>query len=215
MEKKPNILERIPEPTLRRLPWYLAYLKMENKKGVDFTSSTQISEAINVSSSQIAKDLSLINVSGKTRVGYDVCQLVEVLEKFLGFTSLHKAYIFGVGNLGAALLQDFGLRQYGLEIVAGFDVESKLVGKIIGNSPIYHMDDFKNVLSENDVYIGILTVPVVNAQEVADLLVEGGIRAIWNFTPFRIKVPSNIVVQNTSIYSNLAVMYNRLENNKI
>jgi redox-sensing transcriptional repressor len=208
---KINVLRTMPEPTLRRLPWYLAYLKLEADKGENFVSSTQISRAINVSASQIAKDLSLVNVSGKTRVGYDVKELVDVLEGFLGFKSAHKAFIFGVGSLGAALLQDRGLSQYGMEIVAGFDVNPAVVGTQINGLPVYHVDDFAKKQSEMGVSIGILTVPVDQAQHAADQMVEGGIRAVWNFTPFRIRVPKDIVVQNTSIYAHLAVMFNRLE----
>lgn len=205
-------LQHIPEPTLRRLPWYLAFLKLEADRGDRFVSSTQISRAINVSSSQIAKDLSLVNVSGKTRVGYDVLELVEVLEAFLGFKNAHKAFLFGVGSLGGALLHDRGLTQYGMEIVAGFDVNPAIIGKEINGLPVFHINDFARKQAEMGVFIGILTVPVDQAQNVAEKMVEGGIRAIWNFTPFRIRIPQHIVVQNTSIYAHLAVMFNRLEN---
>jgi len=209
---KINDLQNIPEPTLRRLPWYLAYLKLEADKGEAFVSSTQISRAINVGASQIAKDLSLVNVSGKTRVGYDVNELVDVLENFLGFRSAHRAFLFGVGSLGSALLQDRGLSQYGMEIVAGFDVNPETIGTEIKGLPVYHVDEFIHKQAEMGVSIGILTVPVDQAQAATDLMITGGIRAIWNFTPVRIRVPKNIVVQNTSIYAHLAVMFNRLEN---
>ena len=85
-----NLNIKLPEPTLRRLPWYLAYLKLLKDKGEEYVSSTQISKEINVDASQIAKDLSFINISGKTRVGYEVDSLVTVLEDFLGFTSSHR-----------------------------------------------------------------------------------------------------------------------------
>ena len=97
---------KLPEPSLRRLPWYLAYIKLLQTKGEEYVSSTQIAKEIGVDSSKIAKDLSFINISGKTRVGYEINSLVAVLEEFLGFTSMHKAFIFGVGSLGAALMQD-------------------------------------------------------------------------------------------------------------
>ncbi|MDD4712530.1 MAG: redox-sensing transcriptional repressor Rex [Bacteroidales bacterium] len=209
---KINDSQTIPEPTLRRLPWYLAYLKLEADKGESYVSSTQIARAINVSASQIAKDLSLVNVSGKTRVGYDVNELVDVLENFLGFRSAHRAFLFGVGSLGGALLQDRGLSQYGMEIVAGFDVNPDVIGTEINGLPVFSVGEFAQKQAEMDISIGVLTVPVDQAQKVADKMVEGGIRAIWNFTPFRISVPNHIVVQNTSIYAHLAVMFNRLEN---
>lgn len=201
---------KVPEPTLRRLPWYLAFVKLMKGKGEAFISSTQIAKEINVDSSQVAKDLSFVNISGKTRVGYEINALVDVLEDFLGFTSRHKAFLFGVGSLGASLLHDTGLSQYGLEIVAGFDVREELAGSTINGIPVFHMRDFPVKQKESGATIGVITVPVEKAQEVTDQIIEGGIKALWNFTPFRIRVPEHIVVQNTSMYAHLAVMFNRL-----
>ena len=156
LQKKETM--KVPEPTLRRLPWYLSNVKLLKQKGERFVSSTQISKEINIDASQIAKDLSYVNISGRTRVGYEVDTLIAVLEDFLGFTNIHKAFLFGVGSL---------------------------------------------------------TVPIEIAQQITDSMVEGGIKAVWNFTPFRIRVPENIVVQNTSLYAHLAVMFNRLNFNEI
>ena len=206
--------DKVPEPTLRRLPWYLSNIKLMKEKGEQYVSSTQISKEINIDASQIAKDLSYVNISGRTRVGYNIDALIEVLESFLGFTNMHKAFLFGVGSLGAALLRDSGLHHFGLEIVAAFDVNPELVGKDLNGIPIFHSDDFEAKMKEYDVNIGVLTVPINIAQEITDKMVDGGIKAVWNFTPFRIRVPENIVVQNTSIYAHLAVMFNRLNFNE-
>lgn len=206
--------DKVPEPTLRRLPWYLSNIKLMKEKGEQYVSSTQISKEINIDASQIAKDLSYVNISGRTRVGYNIDALIEVLESFLGFTNMHKAFLFGVGSLGAALLRDSGLHHFGLEIVAAFDVNPELVGKDLNGIPIYHSDDFEAKMKEYDVNIGVLTVPINITQEITDKMVDGGIKAVWNFTPFRIRVPENIVVQNTSLYAHLAVMFNRLNFNE-
>ena len=206
--------DKVPELTLRRLPWYLSNIKLMKEKGEQYVSSTQISKEINIDASQIAKDLSYVNISGRTRVGYNIDALIEVLESFLGFTNMHKAFLFGVGSLGGALLRDSGLRHFGLEIVAAFDVNPELVGKDLGGIPIFHSDDFEAKMKEYDVNIGVLTVPINIAQEITNKMVDGGIKAVWNFTPFRIRVPENIVVQNTSLYAHLAVMFNRLNFNE-
>lgn len=206
--------DKVPEPTLRRLPWYLSNIKLMKEKGEQYVSSTQISKEINIDASQIAKDLSYVNISGRTRVGYNIDALIEVLESFLGFTNMHKAFLFGVGSLGAALLRDSGLHHFGLEIVAAFDVNPELVGKDLNGIPIFHSDDFEAKMKEYDVNIGVLTVPINIAQEITDKMVDGGIKAVWNFTPFRIRVLENIVVQNTSLYAHLAVMFNRLNFNE-
>jgi redox-sensing transcriptional repressor len=205
---------KVPEPTLRRLPWYLSNVKLLKQRGERYVSSTQISKEINIDSSQIAKDLSYVNISGRTRVGYEVDTLIEVLENFLGFTRLHRAFLFGVGSLGGALLQDSGLSHFGLEIVAAFDVNPNLVGTKLNGISIYHTDDFERMMKEYDVQIGVLTVPIEIAQNITDTMVAGGIKAVWNFTPFRIRVPENIVVQNTSLYAHLALMFNRLKFNE-
>ena len=207
--------DKVPEPTLRRLPWYLSNIKLMKEKGEQYVSSTQISKEINIDASQIAKDLSYVNISGRTRVGYNIDALIEVLESFLGFTNMHKAFLFGVGSLGAALLRDSGLHHFGLEIVAAFDVNPELVGKDLNGIPIFHSDDFETKMKEYDVNIGVLTVPIEIAQKITDTMVAGGIKAVWNFTPFRIRVPEDIVVQNTSLYAHLAVMFNRLNFNEI
>ena len=208
-----KVVDKVPEPTLRRLPWYLSNAKLMKEKGEKYVSSTQISRQINIDSSQIAKDLSYVAISGRTRVGYEIDQLIEVLEDFLGFTNMHKAYLFGVGSLGGALLRDTGLAHFGLEITGAFDVNPELVGTTIGGIPIHHTDDFEEYMKNSQVNIGVLTVPINYAQEVTDKMVAAGIKAIWNFTPFRIRVPEGIVVQNTSLYAHLAVMFNRLNEN--
>lgn len=201
---------KIPEPTLRRLPWYLAFAQLVQNQGEMYLSSTQIASKIAVDASKVAKDLSYVKISGRTRVGYDVNELVSVLQTFLGFTNTHKAFLFGVGSLGGALLHDDGLKQFGLEIVAGFDVKYELAGTSINRVPIHHINHFPELQKQTKIRIGVLTVPVDKAQATAEMMIEGGIQAIWNFTPFRIRVPENIIVQNTSIYAHLAVMFNRL-----
>ncbi len=183
----------LPEPSLRRLPWYLAYIEILKAQGVEFVSSTQISRALNVDASQIAKDLSFLSLKGKTRIGYEVEALYDTLSEFLGFRTSHKAFVFGAGSLGAALMQDSGLSRYGLEIVAGFDVDPKKIGSTVAPASI-----------------GILTVPVEYAQETADIAIGEGIKALWNFTPYRVKVAEGVVMANTSIYAHLALIFNRL-----
>ena len=209
-----TLSDKVPEPTLRRLPWYLSNAKLMRDKGETYVSSTQISRQINIDASQVAKDLSYVKISGRTRVGYEINSLIEVLESFLGFTDMHKAFLFGVGSLGGALLRDTGLQQFGLEIVGAFDINPELVGTEINGITIYHSDEFEAKMKEASVNIGVLTVPISIAQEITDKMVAGGIKAVWNFTPFRIRVPEDIVVQNTSLYAHLAVMFNRLNFNQ-
>ena len=204
-------IEKVPEPTLRRLPWYLSVCRLLKQRGEQHVSSTRLSKETNIVASQIAKDLSCVNIIGRTRVGYDIDNLLEVLEDFLGFTRIHKAFLFGAGRLGSALLNDSGLKQFGLEVVAAFDTNPKVVGHSVAGIPVYHINDLEAKIKRYNVKIGVLTVPIDRAQEVSDKMVVWGIKAIWNFTPLRIRVPENIVVQNTSLYAHLSLMFNRLD----
>lgn len=206
-----SLRELLPEPAVQRLPWYLAYVSQLRGLGVEQVSSTQISKYLNVDASQIAKDLSYLNVRGKTRIGYDVNRLESALADFLCFHTPHKAVIFGVGSLGAALISDVGLERYGLEIVGGFDVEPK---PHISSAPIFNISEMDEMIPRLKAEIGILTVPHNVAQQVADMAVGAGIRALWNFTPHRLQRREGVVIQDTSLYSHLAVMYNRLEQQK-
>lgn len=200
----------LPEPTLRRLPWYLAYVETLLGRGVDHVSSTAISKALNVDASQIAKDLSFLNLRGKTRIGYEVKALAETLSEFLGFRTLHKACIFGAGNLGRALIRDKGLDNYGMQIVGAVDTNPSLVGTVVDDVEICGADGLPGLIERFAPEVAILTVPAEVAQDVADTAIAAGFKAIWNFSPYRVKVPRNIALANTSIYAHLALIYNRM-----
>lgn len=204
--KKATVL--LPEPTLRRLPWYLAYLRTLRGSGEAFISTTALANAIGVAPSQIAKDLSCLGLRGKTRIGYEICALEETLRSFLGFGTGHNAVMAGAGSLGAALIADRGLQHYGLNIVAATDPAH--ASETISGVSVYAPSELAALVARLGICIGIIAVPVEVAQEVADSLVQAGVKALWNFTPTRICVPEGVVVSNTSIYSHLAVMYNRL-----
>ncbi len=201
----------VPEPAIGRLPWYLACVSRLRAQGVEYVSSTAISQELNVDASQIAKDLSYLNIKGKTRIGYEVAQLERGLLDFLGFHRDHKAVMMGVGSLGAALIADSGLSRYGLNIVAGFDVDPALVGTEIDGTPIYDLAELPARREALGAEIAVIAVPVESAAEVAELCVNSGIKALWNFTPFHIRTSPDITIQNTSIYAHLAVMYNRMK----
>ena len=118
--------------------------------------------------------------------------------------------MMGVGSLGAALIADSGLSRYGLNIVAGFDVDPALIGTEIGGKPIYDLAELPWRRKQLNAEIAVIAVPVERAAEVAELCVNSRIKALWNITPFHIKTSPDITIQNTSIYAHLAVMYNRM-----
>ncbi len=203
----------VPEPTLRRMPAYLAFAKSLKRKQQEYVSSTQIANYMGIDSTQVTKDLSYTSIIGKTRVGYEVNAIVEILDDFLGFSTMDKAFLVGAGSLGTALLHDSGLKNFGLDIIAAFDINTNQIGSIFNDIEVFHIDQFRDLAQELDVIMGIITVPAENAQAIADLMVAWGIKAIWNFTPTRLKVPDEVIVQNTTLYSDLAIVFNKMHCN--
>ena len=185
----------IPGPTLERLPWYLAYISMLRASKVEYVSSTSIARELNVDPSQTAKDLSYLKIKGRTRVGYEVAMLEQKLSAFLGFKRSHPAVMIGCGSLGSALIADRGLQNYGLHIVAGFDTDSSLAGKIIDGVEIYPMSRLEELRPSLDAEIAVIAVPVENAQNAADHAVAAGIKALWNFTPSDCVPARDIVIR--------------------
>ena len=200
----------VPEPTLRRLPGYLSYFKALKINNVEFVSSSQIAGTFKMDATLVTKDLSYTGIKGRTKIGYNVDKLIETIIVFLDFNTPENAYLFGVGNLGKALINYEGLKHYGLRIAAGFDVDPRVMNTTIKDVRVHAVDEFRDLSRKTPARIGIITTPDNRAQEIADLMVAWGVKAIWNFTPQSIKVPENIIVENTSIYSDLAVILNKL-----
>jgi redox-sensing transcriptional repressor len=200
----------VPEPTLRRMPGYLSFFKSLKINGQEYVSSSQIAATFKMDATLVTKDLSYTGIKGRTKIGYEVDKLIDAIVVFLDFDTTEKAFLFGVGNLGKALINYGGLNHYGLKIVAGFDVDPAVVNTTVRDVKVYGLDAFRDLSRKITARIGIITTPDSKAQEVADLMVAWGIKAIWNFTPQSIKVPENIIVENTSIYADLAVILNKL-----
>ena len=208
-DKKTNI--GVPEPTIRRMPTYLNLVKELDEKGVVYVSAPQISQRLNIDSTQVVKDLSYIQSLGKPRVGYPVAALRECLQCCLGYNRRREAFLAGVGALGTAILQYAGFSDNSMKIVAAFDIDKEKVGKDIAGIPIFHVSRFRDLSNRLHIPIGIITTPPSAAQEVADMMVGWGIRAIWNFAPVALQVPPHVILQNTHIYANLAVILNKLD----
>jgi redox-sensing transcriptional repressor len=153
-------------------------------------------------------------VKGKTKVGYETKILIEILEEFLGYHILRKAFIVGVGNLGVALIKYHEFNNEGMEIITGFDIDSDKLKTQINHLKLFHVDKFKENFEKTPVDIGIITLPADQAQKTADLMIECGIRAIWNFSATPLSAPDNVIVENTSIDSGLAMIKWKLHQNK-
>lgn len=207
-----KIVQPVPEPTVRRMPTYLNYLRDLAKRQEQFITAPTIGRVLHLDPTQVVKDMAFTGVSGRPRVGYLVTELVAALEDFLGYNRTHEAFLVGAGFLGSALIQYQGFRESGLRIVAAFDIDKKKVGIDIAGVPVFHFEKFRDLANRLHISIGIITAPAPAAQQVADLMVGWGIRAIWNFAPVPLVVPDHIIVQDTHIYANLAVILNKLKN---
>lgn len=198
----------ISKHTLQRLPMYLSYIQGLPEDAPKNISATTIAEALQLNDVQVRKDLPSVSSSGKPKVGYNVKDLIAALETFLGYNDIDNAVIVGAGSLGKALLNYSGFKAYGLNIIAAFDLceePTEFQGKTV--FPIAQLGSFCRKVN---VHIGIITVPASSAQEICDLLVESGIRAIWNFAPVHLVVPDGILVQNENMASSLALLSNHL-----
>ena len=202
--------QSVSKATLGRLPMYLSYLKSIPTKEVTNISAASIAEALNLHPVQVRKHLALISEGGKPKTGYVAENLLRDLEKFLGYNNVNCAVIVGVGHLGQALMSYEGFSQYGLKIVATFDVKDTLIDKEIHGKKVFSIDKIPYLCPRLCANIGIITVPAEAAQSVCDKLVEAGIRAIWNFAPVILNVPEGILVQNENMAASLAVLSNHL-----
>ncbi|HNY85692.1 MAG TPA: redox-sensing transcriptional repressor Rex [Candidatus Hydrogenedentes bacterium] len=200
----------VPEPTLRRLPVYHHMLRQCLDGGMETVSCSQIADELHYDPTQIRKDLAVTGIKGRPKVGYDLAELVEAVETFLGWNSTRKAFLAGAGHLGSALVGYGRFNRYGLEIVAAFDRDPARIGKRVHDREVLPITKLPNLARRMHVLIGIITVPAPAAQEVADLMVQGGIRAIWNFAPIRIEAPDGVIVQNEDLYATLGVLLQRL-----
>ncbi len=198
--------------TYNRMPIYLKALYALKERGEQYVSSVALAETVRENPSVVKKDLSIaIKSVGKPKVGYEVNKLIKDVEDFLGYSNVKGAVLVGVGKLGQALLGYSGFDKYGLNIVAGFDNNEKLVGSKINGKKILSSSDLASSLKDIKVKIGIIATPKAYAQDVANELVKGGIRAIWNFTPCHLEVPESVTVKNEDMASSLAILSMQLE----
>lgn len=200
----------VSEPTLKRLPVYLHYLQKAKEQGALTISAPLIGKELNCDPTQVVKDLSVTGVKGRPRIGYNIYELIQGIEAFLGFNKSNEAFLIGAGNLGAALLAYPEFTSYGLKIVAAFDNDTKKIGKGKSRINVLHIDKLHDLAQRLNVRIAILTTPANVAQVVSESLVKSGIRAIWNLTPVQLRLPQEVIVQNTSMYSNVAILLKKL-----
>ncbi len=189
----------LSERTINRLTQYHTILRDYAKKNIENITSSQISFLLGIDETQVRKDVKSINCKGKCKVGYSVFELKNIIEEFLDYKTVKKAFVIGAGNLGIALSKYSKFSEFGLEIMGLFDVDESKIGKIIDGKTIYSLDVLKEKIAETGVNIAILTTPNKVAQHTAQYITDCGIKYIWNFAPTIISVPDDIKVWNENL----------------
>lgn len=196
----------IPRPTLERLPLYYRSLSLWKDKGLTTVSSVDIGRDVGVNVVQVRKDLAYFGEFGRPGVGYNVEYLMSELAKLLGFTIPTRAVLIGAGRLGTAIVSYGGFDRFSVEIAALFDTDREKVGTEVAGVPIKSLSDLPSFLAENEIHLGIITVPATAAQEVADIMVLNNVKAIWNFAPISLQAPANIKIRNEDLAVGLATL---------
>lgn len=193
----------IPEVVIARLPVYIQKLNQLMREGRENVSSQEMAEFLGMTSAQIRKDLSFFGGFGKKGVGYDVINLLESLRSILNLNQIWEVVLVGAGKLGQALLSYQGFSRKGFEIVMAFDNDTNVIGQIIAGIKVRDVSEMKNLTCPRSIPIAILTVPAANAQEMADQLIQCGVKAILNYAPVTLKVPEGIKLSNIDPVLNL------------
>jgi len=200
----------VPLPSVRRLPAYLLFLQKLLAGGREFVSCTHIAQELDLVPVQVRKDLAVTGIVGKPKIGYSVSELIRAIKGFLGWNNTSDAFLVGVGDLGRALMGYEGFKEYGLNIVAGFDVSPAKIGTLVHGKMVFHPERLHDLVPRMHVLVGVLTVPAAAAQDAATYMVLSGIRAIWNYTPVKLDVPAAVIVEDVKLSASLAVLSSRL-----
>ncbi len=202
--------KKISKAMLSRLPAYLNYLKsLPEEAGANISART-VAEALGLGDVLVRKDLAQVSDGGRCKTGHQREVLIRDIERFLDYSNISNAVLVGAGKLGQALLCYGGFEDYGMEVLAGFDVHTGRK-KAEFPRPIYPMSRLKSFCQSNNVHIGIITVPAEHAQQVCDQLVAAGVEAIWNFAPVILQVPEKVLVQNENLAVSLTSLRMQLK----
>jgi redox-sensing transcriptional repressor len=206
-------MKGVPQPTIHRLVAYYRCLKRLAENGDETViCSSKLGEDVGTSSAQVRKDLSYFGEFGCKGVGYDIQELKKCLEKILGLNKTWSVILIGAGNLGRALINYQGFKRMGLDIVEVFDYDLDKIGNRVNYMTVKNIKDLEEVVSQRDIKIAVLAIPVDDAQQVAERLVKVGIKAIWNFAPTPLKLPEDVVVYYEDLASSLVTLVYSLNN---
>lgn len=192
-------VKRIADPTVRRLSAYLRFLEDFEGRGLSTISSDELARRGGTTSAQVRKDLSLFGSFGKRGLGYSVPELAGRLREILGLGRRWKVIIIGAGKIGAALVQYRGFKQRGFHVQAAYDADTSKVGKSFDGVPVRDISHLEKDTTKDPADIAVVAVPSENAQAVVNRVVSCGVKAILNFAPTQLQVPSDVTVKNVNM----------------
>ena len=202
----------ISKQALRRMPYYLQYLRNLCAQGISVVSAPAMAADLGLNEVQVRKDLAAVSTTGgRPKTGFAVHELLQGMERFLGYTNVREAVLVGAGALGKALLSYQGFAGYGLQIVAAFDHDPAFADGEVGGVKILPEQKIASLCERLHIKMGIIAVPAAEAQAVCDQLVAGGVLAVWNFAPTYLRVPPEILVQNEDMAASLVVLSKHLK----
>lgn len=194
-----NADKRISRASVLRMELYLDLLEQLQVEGRRNVTSAEIGEATGVTPENVRQDLFKLGTEGKPKVGYEVRQLSTIIRKVFDLDRPKRACVVGIGNLGRALAASGIWSRAGFSLAAIFDRDPSVVGTEVGGLKVRSTAEIFGVVKAEDINAGVIAVPAPFAQEVANLMVSAGIRAIWNFAPVKLTVPEGVVVENQSL----------------
>ena len=193
----------ISERTIGRLSIYRRLLQTMKAEGVTNVFSHHLSARSGATAAQVRRDLMSVGYEGSPQRGYEIDSLLTAIDRFLDPPAPQSVCLVGVGNLGRAMLAFFRGRRPKLQIVAAFDIDTELVGRMIHGCPVHHVSDLAAVVQNEQIEVGVITVPSREAQNVADGLVRAGVRGLVNFAPTPVRVPESIVLEEIDMTTSL------------
>ncbi len=196
----------IPDATVARLPVYLRALTTLAERGVETVSSEELAAAVGVGSAKLRKDLSHLGSYGTRGVGYEVDYLVYQISRELGLTQDWRVAIVGVGNLGHALANYGGFVSRGFMVAALLDADPRVIGETVGGLTVRSVADLEQVVTEEEIHIGVVATPATVAQPVCDRLVAAGVTSVLNFAPVVLAVPDTVMVRKVDLSTELQIL---------
>ncbi|MDX6663346.1 MAG: redox-sensing transcriptional repressor [Solirubrobacterales bacterium] len=190
--------ERLSLGVAARLSRYLQVLTQARKMGKETISSQELSDYTHINSTQIRRDLSGFGKFGKRGVGYNIESLVREIRKILRTAGQHNIALFGAGNLGQAIASSDIFADHGFQIVAIFDTDTDVIGTAVGPLTVREFSEIDRVVTDDEIVVGVLAVPPHAAQEVADRLVDAGVKIIFNYSDILLQVPPEVTVHTSS-----------------